>query len=133
MKWFNVVSGAPRPPGLFIALMSLSALLNPSLGRGQTCATNSLGVVSWWRAENNTLDQRGPNNGTLAGNTTFGAGEAGQGFLFDGNGDCVLVGNPASLRLQDFTIEAWISRASSTVVTMAGGDAEFFAYGNGGY
>src|SRR5205823_12793459 len=36
------------------------------------CAAPPSGLVSWWRAEGNSLDQAGSNNGTLVGNTTFG-------------------------------------------------------------
>ena len=45
--------------------------------------------------------------GTLAGNTTYGAGMVGEGFAFDGNSGAVQLGNAASLQLQDFTIEGW--------------------------
>jgi len=42
--------------------------------------------------------------GRWFGNATFGAGQVGQGFVFDGNGDLVSVGNAPNLQLQDFTI-----------------------------
>jgi hypothetical protein len=38
----------------------------------------------------------------------------GQAFNFDGAEGAVLIGNPANLMSQTFTIEAWIKRASST-------------------
>src|SRR5438094_509363 len=71
----------------------------------QTCAPPPAGLVSWWRGEGDAADQAGANGGTLVGNTGFDTGRVGQGFVFDGSGDAVQLGNPASLRLQDFTIE----------------------------
>ncbi len=97
------------------------------------CIAPPSGLVSWWRGENNTLDQVGGNNGVLAGHATYGAGRVSQGFVFDGNGDAVLVGNPVSLQLQDFTIEAWIRRASASQASFNSGGGEIFGYGSGGY
>jgi len=97
------------------------------------CSTPPTNLISWWRAEANPLDQIGLNNGTLIGNATFGTGRVGQGFVFDGNGDAVQLGNPASLRLQNFTIEAWIKRSSTTASSLVTPDAELFCYGSGGY
>src|SRR5206468_3176510 len=64
----------------------------------------------------------------------FGIGRVAQGFVFVGNGDGVSVGNPVNLRLQNFTIEAWLKRASGSVISTSGsGDAEILSYGFGGY
>src|SRR5256885_6400994 len=41
------------------------------------------------------------------------------GFVFDGNGDAVQIGNALDLRLQDFTIEAWIKRTSTSIVSFS--------------
>src|ERR1044071_4731443 len=98
------------------------------------CTDAPSGLVSWWKAESNALDAAGSNNGTLIGNTTYGAGRVGQAFVFDGSGDAVSVGNPANLQLQDFTIEAWVKRGSSSVASLtpwqSGG---VFDYAWGGY
>ncbi|HQU85580.1 MAG TPA: sialidase domain-containing protein, partial [Pyrinomonadaceae bacterium] len=57
--------------------------------------------------------------------------------LAGNNGDRVLVGNPANLHLQEFTIEAWVKRSSSSVVTNSPGggspSGQFFAYGQNGF
>jgi len=74
------------------------------------CLPPPSGLVSWWRAEGNGLEQADSNNGTLIGNTTFGPGRVGQAFVFDGSGDAVAVGSGANLQLQNFTIESWIKR-----------------------
>ncbi len=91
-------------------------------------------MVSWWPGQSNASDSAGTNHGTLNGDATFGPGRVGQGFVFDGNGDGVRVSNSPSLQLQDFTIEAWIKRSSTSIVSSAPGlDGLFFAYGGGGY
>src|ERR1041385_4039347 len=99
----------------FGGVTSSNALL--TVNPAPPCAPPPAGLVSWWKAESNTLDQVGGNNGTLAGNTTYAAGESGQAFSFDGYADAVNLGNPASLRLQNFTIETWIKRANATRAT----------------
>ncbi len=99
-----------------------------------SCVPPPSGLVSWWAAEGNALDQIGGNNGTLVGNTTYGPGEVGQAFVFTGNnGDGVMLGNPASLQLQNFTIESWIKRASASIVSQSAPNGEIFAYGLNGY
>ncbi|MCW5550791.1 MAG: immunoglobulin domain-containing protein [Verrucomicrobiae bacterium] len=98
------------------------------------CVPPPSGLVSWWPGDGNTADVVGSQDGVLTGHTDYGAGRVGQGFVFDGNGDAVLVGNHASLRFQDFTIEAWIRRASTVYVSSGPGvDGLFFGYGAGGY
>jgi len=114
------------------SVVSSNALLtvNPQ----PPCATIPSGLVSWWRAEASALDQAGANHGTLYGNASYGSGRVGQAFVFDGQGDGVQLGNPANLQLQNFTIEAWIQRASSASTSGDGnGNATIFGYGNGGY
>src|SRR5947207_1508837 len=103
--------------------------------RAQTnCVVPPNGLVGWWRAETNTLDQAGTNNGTLMGNASYGTGAVGYGFVLDGTGDAIQVANTTNLRLQNFTIEAWIQRASTTLVTgSAGNNGLIFGYGSSGY
>ena len=75
----------------------------------------SAGLVSWWRAEGNAHDARGTNHGTLENGATFAPGKVGQAFSFDGMDDAVVIGDPPNLRLQNFTIDAWVKRASTTI------------------
>jgi hypothetical protein len=92
------------------------------------------GLVSWWPGEGNANDIVSGNNGSLIGNTSYTNGEVGQAFVFDGIADMVSVGNPTNLQLQDFTIEAWIQRSSTSVVSYgAYGNGCIFTYGYGGY
>jgi hypothetical protein len=99
-----------------------------------SCLTPASGLISWWRGEGNTSDSIGINNGVISGNATYGAGRVGQGFAFDGSGDGVVVGNPAALRLQNFTIETWVRRASTSTVSFGVfGNGVIFGYGQSGY
>lgn len=99
------------------------------------CTTAASGLVSWWRAETNALDAADGNHGTLAGNVTFGPGRVGQCFVLDGNRNGVNVGTGANLRLQDFTIEAWIRRANAIRATQdpANINGCILSYGHNGY
>jgi hypothetical protein len=100
---------------------------------GQPCTGTPAGIVGWWRGESNFVDEISGASGTPVGNATFGPGEVGNGFIFDGHGDEVLVGNPSALRLQDFTIECWVQRSSLTDVSLDSTSCGFFGYGGGGY
>jgi hypothetical protein len=91
------------------------------------------GLVSLWSGEGNVNDSVGGNNGKLAGNVTYGKGQVGQAFVFDGGKDWVSVGNPASLQLQDFTITAWIKRANTSYVSDNNNNAMIFSHGFKGY
>lgn len=97
------------------------------------CIAPPAGLVSWWSAESNALDEVSANNGTPVGSSYL-PGEVGTSFFFNGNGQAVRVGNPVNLQLQNFTIEAWIRRASASNISKTlSGRAFFFAYGTGGY
>jgi hypothetical protein len=114
------------------ALTSSNATL--TVNSSPSCATPPPGLISWWRGEGNTFDSIGLNNGVLSGNATYEAGRVGQGFVFDGSGDGVIVGNPSALQLQNFTIEAWVRRASTSAVSLGSfGNGIIFGYGQSGY
>ncbi len=105
-----------------------SLAVNPA-----NCTPPPPGLVSWWPGESNATDIVSGNNGTLKGNATFGAGKVNQAFVFDGNGDGVVVGNPTNLQLQNFTIEAWVKRNNTTQASINAGGGVVFGYGHGGY
>ena len=76
------------------------------------CVPAASNLVSWWRAEGDASDAAGTNSGILQGGVTFGGGEAGRSFIFDGSSGLVRI--PASTELNvgagnGFTIECWIS------------------------
>jgi hypothetical protein len=97
------------------------------------CSTPGSNLISWWRAESNTLDQVTGNTGTLQGDADFGPGQAGAGFVLDGNGDAITLSNPPTLQVQNFTIEGWIKRASTLAVSSGTADGMLFSYGLNGY
>ncbi len=117
---------------LFASLLAISSIF-PFRGFAQSCAPPPSGLVSWWPGESNTIDIVSGNNGTLEGNATFAAGEANQAFSFDGSGDAVLIGNPANLALQNFTIEAWVKRGSANQASLGTGGGLIVSYGSSGY
>jgi hypothetical protein len=93
-------------------------------------------MISWWPAEGDATDLTGGNNGTLMGATIFAAGMVGQAFKSGGaTNDAVSVGAAPNLQLQSFSVEAWISRASTlkSGLSTANGTATLFAYGTSGY
>jgi hypothetical protein len=97
------------------------------------CVQPPAGLVSWWPGDGNTTDIADGNNGSLQGTATFGAGVVGQAFNFDGAEGAVVIGNPANLMLQTFSIEAWIQRASLTQASAGPGGGCIFCYGAGNF
>ena len=116
---------------LLAAILIIFGLANV---QAQTCATAPVGLVAAWSGDGNALEARSRSNGTIQNGVTYAAGKVGQAFNLAGNnGDRVLVGNPVNLQLIDVTIEAWVKRSSSGVVTNSGSSGLFFAYGQSGY
>lgn len=100
------------------------------------CTPPPAGLVSWWPAEGVATDITGGNDGTLMGATVFTAGMVGQAFKFGGaTNDAVSVGPASNLQLQSFTVEGWVSRASTlkSGLSSPNGSAAIFAFGTNGY
>ncbi|HWY74665.1 MAG TPA: LamG-like jellyroll fold domain-containing protein, partial [Verrucomicrobiae bacterium] len=74
------------------------------------CYADPPGLISWWPGEGNANDKFGTNNGILVGGVTFGPGEVGQAFQFNGaSTQYVDVPTSASLNpTANLTLEAWI-------------------------
>ena len=88
------------------------------------------------KGEDHVADASGTgNDGTIQDCTVAGNGKSGGAMNFTGDHSAVIVKNAASLRLQDFTISAWVKRADKNALSRAGinGDAVIFGYGQGGY
>lgn len=96
----------------------------------QTCTPAAPDLVSWYSGDGNALDARSRNNGTLQNGATFGTGQNGQAFSFDGADDFVNI--PDSSSLQSFTtqasIEGWINPQ-----TNGSADQWVFAHRNPGF
>jgi alpha-tubulin suppressor-like RCC1 family protein len=98
------------------------------------CTPPPAGIVGWWPADGNARDVIGGNNGSPVGAVGYTNGEVGQAIVLSGNMELVTVGNPTSLQLQDFTIEAWVQRNNTSIVSYGtAGNGIIFGYGYGGY
>src|SRR6266851_2755225 len=101
-----------------------------------SCDVQPADLAAWYPGDGNTNDILHGSSGTRQGNASYGAGQVGQAFSFDGMNSSVSIGNPESLRLQDFTIETWVKRGSATKATLdsiSGGQGSIFGYGPNGY
>lgn len=112
---------------LFLSAVSTSPIVSAE------CVPPAPDMVGWWRGEGNAEDPVGFNYGNPVGNVSYAHGQVGLTFNFDGDGDAIQLGNPPSLHLQDFTIEAWVKRHSVTASSLVTPDAELFCHGEGGY
>jgi hypothetical protein len=73
------------------------------------------GAVSFWRGEGNAEDSVDHNTGILQGGVTFGPGEFGQAFRFNGTSGYVNVSDAGNLHFSSaVTLEAWINPATIT-------------------
>src|SRR5581483_698515 len=110
------------------SVASTPAQLN--LGTSQ-CTPPPAGIIGWWQAEGNATDLINGNNGTPHGGISYGTGVAGEAFVADGVSGSIVLANNANLQIQNFTIEAWIQRSSTTLVTKGSGGGLMFGYGHG--
>jgi hypothetical protein len=117
---------------MWLKLCATLLLLRTVDVQAQSCTPAPANLVSWWRAEGDATDAVGANNGSANG-VNYLIGETGQAFSFDGSTTYIDLGNPASLQLQNFTIEAWIQRYSSSSISLIAPNGEILCYGSGGY
>jgi hypothetical protein len=74
-------------------------------------------LVHWWKADGDFADAVAGNDGSPVGDTTFGPGQTGMAFSFDGNDDYVSVPDAASHLFDgSFSIDAWVSTTSDGIV-----------------
>jgi hypothetical protein len=107
----------PRPQGRNVFCLACLVLLQAcSVLVAQTnCRRVPAGAISWWKAENNTLDSIGLNDGqTMNGGVAYEPGEVGTAFWLSPTNSEVLIGDPADLRFSNsFSIETWINVAAT--------------------
>jgi len=70
------------------------------------------GMVDWWPAEGNANDLAGTNNGTPFGELSYGPGEVGLTFQFDGSTSYINTG--ASNLPPPWTASFWVNRQDAT-------------------
>src|SRR2546425_165073 len=73
---------------------------------GQTCAPPPAGLVSFWPGDGTANDFQSTNHATLENGATFGGGQVGPAFSFDGTDDSALT--PTINIGTTFSIELWI-------------------------
>jgi Concanavalin A-like lectin/glucanases superfamily/Carboxypeptidase regulatory-like domain len=98
----------------YFLLFTFTFLLFNLNGFAQTCSPAPIGLVSWWQGENDALDSRSRNNGTLQNGATFASGNIGQSFDLDGVNDSVSIPDSPTLRSTNLTIEGWFRFDSVT-------------------
>jgi len=95
--------------------MDIGTVEQVRLFGGTNAATPAFlsGMASWWKAESNTLDSVGPNNGTAINALGFEPGEVNTAFSLDGSSSYVLVQSTSpTLNVgagTGMTIEGWIN------------------------
>ncbi|HTL56951.1 MAG TPA: LamG-like jellyroll fold domain-containing protein [Candidatus Limnocylindrales bacterium] len=73
------------------------------------CTPAPHGLVGWWRAEGNALDEIGGNTGSIVNGTGFSQGEVGGAFDFDGIDQLIRIPDaPALNPPAALTLEAWV-------------------------
>lgn len=86
----------------------------PASNPSAVCVAPPSGLVGWWPGDGNANDVIGGNNGTLDGGVTYGPGEVGQAFRFNGtDGQVVVLHRPNQNTGGQITIDAWVNMTSS--------------------
>ncbi len=117
------VGFAPTDEGARLGTLTLihDAPGNPGVvtlhgtGVPPVCVTAPAGLVNWWRAESNALDNVGVSHGTLQNGAGFAPGRVGQAFHFDSANEYVsLPGDPGrNFGTNNFAIEFWVNSSVS--------------------
>jgi hypothetical protein len=117
--------------GVRLLALAGAAVFCATAAFSQTCVSPPAGLVGWWKAENNANDTAGTNNGTMVNGATFGTGEVGQAFSFNGNSQVMQVLDaPALNPTSALTLECWAKLTAfagagvSTTVIEKGGAAD---------
>ena len=117
-----------RSSTFIVGIFLLAITMIPSPGAAEECVEPPAGLVSWWPGDGNAEDIHGSNDGTLMNGAGFAPGMVGEAFSINGANDEVLIGNPANLQLQDFTIDAWVKPNRLDLLSN-----HILLYGQGGY
>lgn len=111
-----------------VSASEVSAIYNAA-GNGKclayTCAQPPNNLVSWFAGEQNALDAKSNNHGTLQNGATFATGKVGQGIKFDGVNDYVEIPDNANLKPATLTLETWVKFDSLSSTVTGGAPANY--------
>lgn len=99
---------------------------------GAPCVSAPGNLAGWWRGDS-ALSADGLIGGTYRGTAGSGAGYLGQSLVLDGRSDAIQLPPEFKLTSQDFSVEAWVRRASDSLASRDVEAGEFFANGNQGF
>jgi hypothetical protein len=118
---------------LFRAILFGITCLFASIITRAACIPSTTKLVGWYKGETNTADEMTLGRGNVRGAPTFVNGVNGQSFHFNGGNDGIVLTDNTPFRLQEFTIEAWIRRSRTDIVSDSPGGCAIFSSGVGGY
>lgn len=96
-----------------------------------TCVVSPSGQSGYWNGESLAEAATGQ-AGTWRASGSIAAGFAGNGFAFGGGHDALMLPSGFALSSQNFSVECWIKRASTSVASNDPEAGEFFANSNQG-
>ncbi|MEW5855352.1 MAG: right-handed parallel beta-helix repeat-containing protein [Myxococcota bacterium] len=100
------------------------------------CAPPPPDLVSWWPGDVDADDIADDNDGTITGDVEFEDGKVDDAFNLDNEPvgpSQVVIGNPANLQLQSFTLDAWIRGDATSVVGYTAGTGGYQLLINNGF
>lgn len=115
----GLLSGTPTTPGTFDFTVQVANSNNVavqkqfSLSVG-SCNTPPIGMVAWWKGENDLFDQVGGNHAAANSSSSFVTGKVGTSINFDGISNSVVIPASSSLNVSNFTVEGWINPSAIT-------------------
>jgi hypothetical protein len=96
---------------ILIAISFLTIVENEFVACAQGAIPTTTGIVGWWKGESNVMDAVSGTSGWVTNGASYGPGEVGTGFSFDGVDDRVVVPDNPGLHFgsnQNFSVETWI-------------------------
>jgi len=110
----GILSGVPSVAGDFrfaVRATDVTGLFYEQSGKLEVfeAVAAPVGLVGWWRGENNAQDSAGTNNGTLHGDAGFSSGKVGQAFALNGTDAFIEIPDAPTLRPVSLTLEAWLA------------------------
>lgn len=98
------------------------------------CVPAPGGLAAWWRGDGDARDEIAGAVGAASNGVSYVEGRVGNAFRFDGlSGSGVNLGRVPALQRSEFTIEGWLRRASTGVVSQSGDAGNILGADFGGW